>query len=62
MQNSFVTQISNAVIENNASNRTFTDLGIDISQLFFDTFSQEKLKDNIKLQFTIITFFFLQVD
>lgn len=60
MQNSFVTQISNAVVRTTHLTGLFTDLGIDISQLFFEnTFSQrEKLKDNIKLRIAIITFFF----
>lgn len=60
MQNSFVTQISNAVVRTTHLTGLFTDLGIDISQLLFqNTFTQrEKLKANIKLRIAIITFFF----
>lgn len=60
MQNSFVTQISNAVVRTTHLTGLFTDLGIDISQLFFqNSFSQrENLKTNIKLRIAIITSFF----
>lgn len=61
LQNSFVTKISNAVVRTTHLTGLFTDLGIDISQLFFPTSypNREKLKANIKLRVNIISFFFL---
>jgi len=60
LQNSFVTKISNAIVRTTHLTGLFTDLGIDLSQLFFpkthpDT---QKLKENIKLRIFIISFFF----
>ncbi|TYC18096.1 DUF1275 domain-containing protein [Bizionia gelidisalsuginis] len=60
LQNSFVTKISNAVVRTTHLTGLFTDLGIDISQLFFPKSypQREKLKANIKLRIYIISFFF----
>lgn len=60
LQNSFVTKISNAVVRTTHLTGLFTDLGIDISQLFFPKLhrDREKLKANIKLRIYIISFFF----
>lgn len=59
MQNSFVTKISNAVVRTTHLTGLVTDLGIDISQLFFPQLHpyREKLKANIKLRIYIILFF-----
>ena len=60
LQNSFVTKISNAVVRTTHLTGLFTDLGIDVSQLFFPKSypNREKLKANIKLRIYIISFFF----
>lgn len=60
LQNSFVTKISNAVVRTTHLTGLFTDLGIDISQLFFPKMhpNREKLKANIKLRIYIISSFF----
>lgn len=60
LQNSFVTKISNAIVRTTHLTGLFTDLGIDISQLFFPKSypHTEKLKANIKLRIYIISFFF----
>ena len=60
LQNSFVTKISNAVVRTTHLTGLFTDLGIDISHLFFPKMyhHKEKLKSNIKLRVYIISFFF----
>lgn len=60
LQNSFVTKISNAIVRTTHLTGLFTDLGIDISQLFFPKLHphREKLKANIKLRIYIISFFF----
>ncbi|RKS42806.1 uncharacterized membrane protein YoaK (UPF0700 family) [Gillisia mitskevichiae] len=61
LQNSFVTKISNAVVRTTHLTGLFTDLGIDISHLFFpkSLIEKEQLKANIKLRSYIISFFFL---
>ncbi|PZX53451.1 uncharacterized membrane protein YoaK (UPF0700 family) [Algoriphagus ratkowskyi] len=61
LQNSFVTKISNAIVRTTHLTGLFTDLGIDISQLFFPKSypKREKLKANIRLRIYIISFFFL---
>jgi len=61
VQNSFVTKISNAVVRTTHLTGLFTDLGIDVSQLFFKKYKSQKklLKANIKLRLYIITFFFV---
>ncbi|CAM4253393.1 YoaK family protein [Zobellia roscoffensis] len=60
LQNSFVTKISNAVVRTTHLTGLFTDLGIDLSQLFFPKMhrNRTKLKSNIKLRIYIISFFF----
>ncbi len=61
LQNSLVTTISNATVRTTHLTGLFTDLGIELSQLFF--YKQKEQKDklyaSIKLRLTIITFFFL---
>jgi len=60
LQNSFVTKISNAIVRTTHLTGLFTDLGIEISQLFFPKYHlvREKLKSTIKLRIYIIVFFF----
>lgn len=59
LQNSFVTKISNAVVRTTHLTGLFTDLGIEISQLFFPASHPNpvKLKANIKLRIYIILSF-----
>lgn len=61
LQNSFVTKISNAVVRTTHLTGLFTDLGIELSQLFFRSSSSYKLslKSRISLRLYIIGFFFL---
>ncbi len=61
LQNSLVTTISNAVVRTTHLTGLFTDLGIEISQLFFfrSETSHQKLMGSIKLRLTIISTFFL---
>ena len=61
LQNSLVTSISNAVVRTTHLTGLFTDLGIELSQLFFyKTFdAKQKLVSSIKLRLTIISFFFI---
>lgn len=61
LQNSFVTSISNAVVRTTHLTGLFTDLGIEVSQLFFPrSYPQRaKLKANIKLRIYIILCFFV---
>ncbi|MDF1674403.1 MAG: YoaK family protein [Vicingaceae bacterium] len=61
VQNSFVTNISNAVVRTTHLTGLFTDLGIELSQLFFPnkyTF-RKKILSTIKLRLYIISFFFM---
>lgn len=60
LQNSFVTTISKAIVRTTHLTGLFTDLGIDISQLFFPKRHphREMLKANIKLRIFIIASFF----
>ena len=60
LQNSFVTKISNAVVRTTHLTGLFTDLGIDLSHLFFPKLypNRKKLKANIKLRIYISSFFF----
>ena len=60
IQNSFVTKISDAVVRTTHLTGLFTDLGIDISQLFFPKSHSNRttIKANIKLRIYIILFFF----
>ncbi|MDR7129703.1 uncharacterized membrane protein YoaK (UPF0700 family) [Algoriphagus sp. 4150] len=61
MQNSYVTKISNAIVRTTHLTGLFTDLGIEISQLFFPKAhpKKERLFKTIKLRLFIIIFFFL---
>lgn len=61
LQNSLVTTISNATVRTTHLTGLFTDLGIELSQLFFYKLEEQKLKlySSIKLRLTIILFFFL---
>lgn len=61
LQNSFVTKISNAIVRTTHLTGLFTDLGIELSQLFFHEYhpNREKIKATIKLRIYIICFFFL---
>lgn len=61
LQNSLVTTISNSIVRTTHLTGLFTDLGIDLSQLFFYKQKRQKIKlyASIKLRLTIISFFFL---
>ncbi len=61
MQNSLVTQISNSTVRTTHLTGLFTDLGIELSQLFFHKKTEEKklLWKSINLRFAIIFFFFI---
>ena len=61
LQNSYVTKISNAIVRTTHLTGLFTDLGIELSQLFFPQSHphREKIKSTIKLRLYIICFFFL---
>ena len=60
MQNSYVTKISNAIVRTTHLTGLFTDLGIEISQLFFPKAhpKRDELYATIKLRIFIISFFF----
>lgn len=60
LQNSLVTKISNATVRTTHLTGLFTDLGIELSQLFFykKIKMKQKLYSSIKLRLTIINFFF----
>lgn len=61
LQNSYVTKISDAVVRTTHLTGLFTDLGIEVSQLFFPKIYSHRaaIKSTIKLRIYIITFFFL---
>ncbi|HQF47445.1 DUF1275 domain-containing protein [Flavobacterium alvei] len=61
IQNSLVTNISRSTVRTTHLTGLFTDLGIELSQLFFYKKPEEikKLKSSIFLRFSIITFFFI---
>jgi uncharacterized membrane protein YoaK (UPF0700 family) len=61
LQNALVTNISNSVVRTTHLTGLFTDLGIEISQLFFYKKEDEvkKLRSSVKLHLVIIIFFFL---
>jgi uncharacterized membrane protein YoaK (UPF0700 family) len=61
LQNSLVTKISNATVRTTHLTGLFTDLGIELSQLFFyrEPEMRQKLYSSIKLRLTIISFFFI---
>lgn len=61
LQNSLVTSISNAIVRTTHLTGLFTDLGIELSQLFFyrQPLQRERLRSIIRLRFTIILCFFV---
>lgn len=61
LQNSMVTRISNAVVRTTHLTGLFTDLGIELSQLFFykEKSYLNKLRSTIFLRLRIISFFFI---
>jgi uncharacterized membrane protein YoaK (UPF0700 family) len=61
LQNALVTSLSNSIVRTTHLTGLFTDLGIELSQLFFykKEEQQKKLTSSIKLRLTIICFFFL---
>ncbi|MFT3700931.1 MAG: YoaK family protein [Agriterribacter sp.] len=61
LQNSLVTTISSATVRTTHLTGLFTDLGIELSQLFFYKEQQQKarLRSSINLRLTIISFFFI---
>ncbi|MEZ4917249.1 MAG: YoaK family protein [Chitinophagales bacterium] len=61
LQNSFVTKISDAVVRTTHLTGLFTDLGIDLSLLFFPKShpNKQRIISSIKLRIYIISFFFL---
>lgn len=61
LQNSLVTIISNSIVRTTHLTGLFTDLGIELSQLFFyKSYShRKKLMSSIQLRFFIIIFFLL---
>jgi uncharacterized membrane protein YoaK (UPF0700 family) len=61
IQNSLVTKISQSTVRTTHLTGLFTDLGIELSQLFFYKKIDEvkKLKTSIYLRFSIISFFFI---
>jgi uncharacterized membrane protein YoaK (UPF0700 family) len=60
LQNSLVTTISNSTVRTTHLTGLFTDLGIELSQLFFYIQKEQRLKlySSIRLRLTIISFFF----
>lgn len=61
LQNSLVTRISDAIVRTTHLTGLFTDLGIELSQLFFykEKLQKSKLIATIKLRFRIIFYFFI---
>ncbi|MGV3658178.1 MAG: YoaK family protein [Chitinophagaceae bacterium] len=61
LQNALVTSLSNSVVRTTHLTGLFTDLGIELSQLFFfkKREQQQKLRASIRLRLTIIFFFFI---
>lgn len=61
LQNSLVTRISDAMVRTTHLTGLFTDLGIELSQLFFYKEKEQKTKltTTIKLRLRIILFFFV---
>jgi uncharacterized membrane protein YoaK (UPF0700 family) len=61
LQNSLVTTISSASVRTTHLTGLFTDLGIELSQLFFykQQEQKDKLTSSIRLRLTIIGFFFV---
>ncbi len=61
IQNSLVTQISDSKVRTTHLTGLFTDLGIELSQLFFykETLEKQRLIRSIYLRLIIIAFFFI---
>lgn len=61
LQNSLVTSISKSIVRTTHLTGLFTDLGIELSQLFFykEETQRNKLFSSIKLRLTIISYFFI---
>jgi uncharacterized membrane protein YoaK (UPF0700 family) len=61
LQNALVTKVSQATVRTTHLTGLFTDLGIEVSQLFFyrETTERRKLSSSIYLRLAIIGFFFL---
>ena len=61
IQNSLVTKVSQSTVRTTHLTGLFTDLGIELSELFFykKPEQQKKLKTNIYLRLSIIAFFFI---
>lgn len=61
LQNSLVTRISGAIVRTTHLTGLFTDLGIELSQLFFYKTKEQnkKLTSTIRLRLRIILFFFV---
>lgn len=61
LQNSLVTRVSNSVVRTTHLTGLFTDLGIEVSQLFFikNRIKKTKTKLSIQLKLTIISCFFI---
>lgn len=61
LQNALVTMISGSIVRTTHLTGLFTDLGIELSQLFFyrSKIHKIKLKSSIRLRLSIIFFFFL---
>lgn len=61
IQNSLVTNVSKSIVRTTHLTGLFTDLGIELSQLFFYKNPEDvkKLKTSIYLRLSIITFFFM---
>lgn len=61
MQNALVTNISKSIVRTTHLTGLFTDLGIELSQLFFfkESAQQKRLKTSIKLRIIIIVSFFI---
>jgi len=61
LQNSYVTKVSDAIVRTTHLTGLFTDLGIELSYLFFKKKfpNRKKIKASIRLRIYIISFFFL---
>lgn len=58
LQNALVTSVSNAVVRTTHLTGLFTDLGIELSRLFFPAFDRKRLIRSIELRLLIILCFF----
>jgi uncharacterized membrane protein YoaK (UPF0700 family) len=61
LQNSYVTKVSDAIVRTTHLTGLFTDLGIELSYLFFrkEYPNRAKIKASIRLRIYIISFFFI---